>query len=209
LGGFRLAPGNLRGDGGLACLFLLPSLALGGRFALWLIGMGIRQMHRQIQNLEATMRATNRHWRALARSSGVVRDIGAPPDTRRARHDRPKRRHVDHALPAALRARGVDAPAAARALGWMIRFHNHQPLLVVTPSVHRDGLDVFRVVRSQDADDGQQLQSGHATRSAGGVRRQRGNSIYRLLRDNYSTTKLSLQFVRTTSRFGGAFRFKA
>lgn len=48
LGGFRLAPGNFRRDGGLTRLFLLPRLAFSVRFALWLIGMAFRQMRRQV-----------------------------------------------------------------------------------------------------------------------------------------------------------------
>jgi hypothetical protein len=48
LGGFRLPPGNFRRNGGLARLFLLPRLAFGDRFALWLIGMAFRQMRRQV-----------------------------------------------------------------------------------------------------------------------------------------------------------------
>lgn len=146
LGRFRLAPGNLRRDGGLARLFLLPSLALGGRFTLWLIGMGVRQMHRQVQDLEATMRASHGRRRALDRSSSVARDIGTPPDTRRACHDRAELGRVDNAFSSALQAIWIGASAAAGALGWMIRFHNHQPLLVANPSVHRNRLDVFRVV---------------------------------------------------------------
>jgi hypothetical protein len=125
LGGFRLAPGNLRRDGRLARLFLLPSLTFGGRFALWLIGMGVRQMHRQVQNLESTMWTPDRLWRALDRSDSVARDIGAPPDARRARHDRPKLRRVDNAFPSALEAIRIGAPAAARTAGRMIGLDRH------------------------------------------------------------------------------------
>jgi len=134
LGGFRLAPGNLRRDGGLARLFLLSSLAFGGRFALWLIGMTLRQMHRQVQNFESTMWTPNRLWRALDRSCSVARDIGAPPDTRRAGHDRPKLGCVDNAFPTALETIRIGASAAARALGWMVGLDRHQPLLVSTLS---------------------------------------------------------------------------
>jgi hypothetical protein len=46
LGGLRLVPGNLRRDGSQARFFLLARFALGGRFALRLIGMGLREVHR-------------------------------------------------------------------------------------------------------------------------------------------------------------------
>jgi hypothetical protein len=48
LGGFRLAPGDLRGDGGLARLFLLPSFPFGFRFLLGLVRVCLRQMDGQI-----------------------------------------------------------------------------------------------------------------------------------------------------------------
>jgi len=207
LGGFRLAPGNLRRDGGLARLFLLPRLALGGRFALWLIGMGVRQMHRQVQDLEATMRASDRRGRALDRSFSVARDIGAPPDTRRTRHDHPKLRRVDNASPSAVQAIWIGAPTAAGALGWMIRFHNHQPLPVATPSVHRHRLDVFRVVRRQGADDREQLMAmrGRHPQCKSGPAATREYYIMsipcRLFGD-----EAFVAFVRTTSPLRGASR---
>jgi hypothetical protein len=149
LGGFRLVPGNLIGDGGLARLFLLARVALGGRFALWLIGMAVRQMRRQVQNLEPAVWTPGRLRRARNCSSWVARDVRAPPDTRRARHDRPKRRRVDDASASAPETIRIGAPAAARALGWMIGFDSHQLLLVSILSVRRDRLDALRVVRRQ------------------------------------------------------------
>jgi hypothetical protein len=48
LGGLRLAPGDLRRDGGLARRFLFPGLAFGVGFLLGLVRVRLREMHGQV-----------------------------------------------------------------------------------------------------------------------------------------------------------------
>ncbi|HSB80888.1 MAG TPA: hypothetical protein VLM91_19060 [Candidatus Methylomirabilis sp.] len=47
LGGFRLAPGNLRSNCGLASLLLFAGRPFCSRFLLWLLGVCLRQVHRE------------------------------------------------------------------------------------------------------------------------------------------------------------------
>jgi hypothetical protein len=146
LGGFRLAPGDLRRDGGLARLFLLPGLPFGSRFVLGLVGVRVRQMHGEVQHLEPAMRTPHRLRGALDRPPTFARDIGASSDTRRARHDRPKTRGVENACPCALEAIRIGAAAAAGALGWMVGLDGHQPLLMSVLPVCPGGLGSLWVV---------------------------------------------------------------
>jgi hypothetical protein len=48
LGGFRLAPGDLRRDGGLARRLLFPGLPFGVGFLLGLVWVRLREMHGQV-----------------------------------------------------------------------------------------------------------------------------------------------------------------